>query len=42
MDSDQSFPTMMIKHHEDAVEMAERIISTQEAELEQMQIMLSS
>ena len=58
MNFDQMFLTMMIEHHEgavemaetevtdgenaEAVEMAEQIISTQEAELEQMQTMLSS
>lgn len=55
---DQMFLTMMIEHHEgavqmartevangensDAIAMAERIISTQEAEIEQMQEMLGS
>lgn len=57
-DFDQMFLTMMIEHHEGAVEMAEtevadgenfdaiamaeQIISTQEAEIEQMQSMLDS
>lgn len=58
MDFDQMFLTMMIEHHEGAVEMAEtqvadgenpeaiamaeEIISTQEAEIEQMKTMLGS